>query len=242
MPGDEIYELQIDAFTPESIPMSRLAEYMADFAALLGHKEYVHFTKLKSGSLSIVSWVDPVAQNKVFRRLEEVRFCAAARVAMEASRSIDDKLVADNAVGRIVRGKARVIEFPGRARLVEATVGPVVQADTIDGEVIQIGGRDETINVHLKAGDEIHFCVTSKAVARRLAQHIFGAPVRVRGKATWSRKEPGGWKLHRFEIENFDPLDETPLSKVFEGLRARLAPPEGGRPNPVVLAAQLREE
>lgn len=242
MPGDEIYELQIDAFTPESIPMSRLAEYMADFAALLGHKEHVHFTRLKPGSLSMVSRVDPVAQNKVFRRLEEVRFGAAARVAMEASRNIDDKLVADNAVGRIVRGKAKVIEFPGRARLVEATVGPVVQADTIDGEVIQIGGRDETINVHLKAGDEIHFCVTSKAVARRLAQHIFGAPVRVRGKATWSRKEPGDWKLHRFEIENFDLLDETPLSKVFERLRARLVPPEGGRTNPVVLAGQLREE
>ena len=49
MSGDDTYELHIDAFTPASIPMSRLAEYMADFAVLLGHQEHVHFDKLKPG-------------------------------------------------------------------------------------------------------------------------------------------------------------------------------------------------
>ena len=49
MSGDDTYELHIDAFTPESIPMSRLDEYMADFAVLLGHQEHVHFDKVKPG-------------------------------------------------------------------------------------------------------------------------------------------------------------------------------------------------
>ena len=35
MLGDEVYELHIDALTPETISMARLAEYMADFAELL---------------------------------------------------------------------------------------------------------------------------------------------------------------------------------------------------------------
>lgn len=242
MSGDDTYELYIDTFTPTSIPMSRLAEYMAGFAMLLGHEEHVHFDKLKSGSLTVVSRIEPVAQNKVQRRLDEVRFGTGPKAAMDAFRLIDDKLVADNAVGRVVRGKAKVVEFPGRNRLVESNVGPIVQPGTLDGEVIQVGGRDETINIHINAGDDIYRCITTKAVARRLAQHIFGAPVRVRGTGTWSRGESGGWKLHRFDIESFETLDETPRSKVFEGLRARLAPSESGRLNPAEMVRQLREE
>jgi hypothetical protein len=121
-------------------------------------------------------------------------------------------------------------------------VGPVEQPGTLDGEIIQVGGRDETINVHLKAGEQIHFCFTSKSVARQLASHIFGSPVRVRGQGTWARTESGAWMLKRFEIVGFTPLDETPLSKLFDGLRARLTPPDGGRMNPVELMRLLREE
>jgi len=242
MSEDDTYQLYIDAFTPASIPMSRLAEYMAGFAVLLGHEEHVHFDKLRPGGLTIVSHIEPVARNKVQRRLDEVRFGTAPKPAMDAFRQIDDQLAEDNAVGRVVRGKARLVEFPGRNRPVKSSVGPIVQPGTLDGEVIQVGGRDETINIHIKAGDDIHRCITTKAIARRLAQHIFGAPVRVRGMGTWSRAESGEWKLHRFDIDSFEPLDETPLSKVFEGLRARLAPVEFGRLNPAQMVRQLREE
>jgi hypothetical protein len=241
--GDaETYELQIDVFTPGSIPMARLAEYMADFAVLLGNEEHVHFLKLKAGSLVVVSCVEAVAQNKVQRRLDEVRYGNAPKPAMDSFRQIDEKLSFDNAAGSIVRGQVKIIEFPGRNRLAAASLGPVVQPGTLDGEVIQVGGRDETINVHLRSGDDIHHCITSKAIARRLAQHIFGSPIRVRGRGVWSRAETGEWKLHRFDIDAFETLDETPLSSVFEGLRSRLAPPEGGRLNPVDLVRQLREE
>jgi hypothetical protein len=242
MPGEEMYELYIDAFTPETVPMARLADYRTDFAELLGHREHVHFGKLKQGSLVVAARVDEIAQRKVEKRVEEVRYGVGPELARKALREIDDKLAEDNAVGRVCRGKAKLIEFPGRTRHVEAKLGPVEQAGVLDGEVIQVGGRDETINVHLKAGDQIHFCVTSKAVARQLAQHIFGSPIRVHGKGTWARMESGAWILKKFEIADFEPLDETPLSSLFEGLRTRLVPPEGGRMNPVDLISQLREE
>jgi hypothetical protein len=242
MSGFERYELHIDAFTPASIPMARLSEYMADFAVLLGHEEHVHFDKLAAGSLAIVSRVDPVAEIKVQRRLEEVRYGTAPKAAIEALSAVDEKLAADNATGSIRRGNTRIIEFPGRNRPVESSIGPIVQPGTLDGEVIQVGGRDETINVHIRAGDDFQRCITTKAIARRLAQHIFGPPVRLRGRGTWSRADSSEWELHRFDIESFEVLDETPLSKVFDGLRARLIPPEGGRLNPVDLMRQLREE
>jgi len=65
MPGDEIYELYIDALTPTTISMASLAEYMADFAELLGHHEHLHFEAVKPGSLSLTSRVEPIARNKV---------------------------------------------------------------------------------------------------------------------------------------------------------------------------------
>jgi hypothetical protein len=54
--------------------------------------------------------------------------------------------------------------------------------------------------------------------------------------------ESGTWVLKKFEIVDFETLDEIPLSKLFDGLRARMAPPEGGRMNPADLMRQLREE
>ena len=243
MTGEEVYELYVDSFTPETIPMARLADYMASFAELLGHREHVHFGELKPGSLRVGARVDEIARRKVDKRVDEVRYGGGPQPALKALRDLDDKLAEDNAVGRIVRGKAKLIEFPGRTRHVEEKLGPVEQPGTLDGEVIQIGGRDETINIHLKADAQyLTPCVTSKAIARRLAHHLFGAPVRVRGTGTWARMESGTWVLKKFEITDFETLDETPLSKLFDGLRARMSPPEGGRINPVDLMHQLREE
>lgn len=96
--------------------------------------------------------------------------------AVKAFQSLDNLLAEDNAVGRIVHRSAKLIEFLGRTRVVEHSIGPVEQAGTLDGEIIQIGGRDETINVHLKAGDDVVHCITTKAMARRLAHHMFGPP------------------------------------------------------------------
>ncbi len=242
MPGEESYELYIDAFTPDTIPMARLAQYMASFAELLGNRDHVHFGRLRSGSLTVAARVDEVARPKVSRRMEEIRLGGqVSESARKAFNDIDEKLAGDNATGHIQKGSVKLIEFPGRLRPVEEKLGPVVQPCSLDGEVIMIGGRDSTINVHLKAPDQTHHCVTTREIARRLAPHIFGL-IRLVGTGTWARLESGGWILKRFEIADFQTLDETPLSKLFEGLRGRLAPPEGGRTNPVELMRLLREE
>jgi hypothetical protein len=243
MADEEVYELYIeDSFTPETIPMARLAEYMASFAGLLGYPDHVHFGRLKAGSLSIAARVDSVAQRRVDKRIEEVRYGGGPESARKAFKEIDRWLAEDNAVGRILRSKAKVVEFPGRTRSVASTIGSIRQLGTLDGEVILIGGRDETINVHLKADERVYLCVTSKAIARSMTPHLFNSPIRVQGLGEWMRSESGQWTLKSFQIKSFEALDEAPLSKVFEGLRARLAPPEGGRVNPTELVRQLRED
>jgi hypothetical protein len=243
MAGEEtIYELYIDAFRPETIPMARLAEYMAEFSELLGNGDHVHFSGLKKGSVSLAAGVEDVAVRKVEKRLDEVRFGVGPQAAHKALRSIDDLLAADGAVGQILRGKAKIIEFPGRTRPVEDKIGPVIQNSSLDGEVIQIGGRDESINVHIKSNEQVFVCVTTKEIARRLAAHLFAGSVRVQGQATWARLGSGTWELKKFVISGFESLDETSVSKLFQGLRTRLTPPESGRVNPVQLTRELRAE
>ena len=110
MPGDEVYELYVDALTPMSISMARLAEYMTDFAELLGHQEHVHCEAVKPGSVSLASRVEPIAQNKVRCRVHEVRYGNEPHAAVKGYQSLDNRLAEDNAVGRIMHRAAKVIE------------------------------------------------------------------------------------------------------------------------------------
>ena len=50
MNEDYEYRFRIDVFKPDTMPMGRLAEYMADLSQLLGEKEQVHFVRLEEGS------------------------------------------------------------------------------------------------------------------------------------------------------------------------------------------------
>jgi len=45
--------LIIDAFTPDTLPMSRLAEYLKSFAAMLGSEANVHFDSVLEGSAPV---------------------------------------------------------------------------------------------------------------------------------------------------------------------------------------------
>ena len=242
MTESDQYELYIDALNPDTVPMVRLAEYMENFAKLLGQTEHVHFVTLHSGSLTLAVKVEPQAIPKIEKQVEELARGGGSVAARKALQQLDDLLCEDNAVGSVRHGKQNLIEFPGRTRHVETVLGPITQLGTLDGELIHVGGRDETVNIHLKNGEKTHQCITSKEIARSIARHIFGSPIRVIGEGTWNRSESGTWSLKKFEIRNFELLDGTPLLDLFAALRAQLLPPDGGRTNPVELMRQLRGE
>jgi hypothetical protein len=71
--SSENYEFRISAFTPSSIPMARLAQYMAELASLLGNSENVHFASLKKGSVRVVARVANEAAPKVSLRVNSAR-------------------------------------------------------------------------------------------------------------------------------------------------------------------------
>ncbi len=62
MKDTDEYRFVIDAYSPETLPMSRLAEYMTDLARLFGTAERVHFVRLEAGSTVLVQRVEPEAR------------------------------------------------------------------------------------------------------------------------------------------------------------------------------------
>ncbi len=221
------YRFQIDAFTPGTMPMARLAEYMADLAVLLGNEEKVHFVRLEAGSTVLVHAVEWEADPKVIERIRSVKRDEAPPEAMRAYRSIDRRLACDNAVGNLISSaRDNLIDFPGRSRPASQTYGPIMQQETIDGVPIMIGGKTDPVPVHLEEGEIVHLCHASRAVAKRLAEHLFAAIVRVTGNARWHRDPDGVWMRDHFAITDFTPLTDEPLEDAVARLRTAAGLPE----------------
>jgi hypothetical protein len=216
------YRFQIDAFTPETLPMARLAEYMAEFASMLGQPEHVHFVKLARGSCAVVSSVDWAAAPKVRERIRAVRFRdpEVSGEALRAYDSLDRRLAQDNATAVVIDPSGKgVLRFAGRRREEELSYGAVKQPGTVDGIPILIGGERDPVPVHLEDRGAVHNCYASRAMARSLAVHIFTTTVRASGVGIWKRSDAGVWTMERFHIQEFMTLDETPLTEAVQGLR-----------------------
>ncbi len=216
------YRLTIDAFTPETLPMSRLAEYMTEFASLLGQTEHVHFVRLEKGSAQLVANVDWEAAPKVRTRVRAVKYREpnAPAEAMRAFQGIDKRLAADNASGELFEPSGKkIIQFPGRKRPEAMNYGPVRQPGTVDGVPIVIGGENDPVPVHLEDREQVYNCLARRTVARALAAHLFVTPIRANGFGTWVRSDAGVWVMERFLIQDFQPLDDAPLSTVVNRLR-----------------------
>ena len=216
------YTFRIDIFTPDTLPMARLAEYMAALADLIGHKESTHFARIEKGSARLVSCVEEHDAPKVQRRLEAVSSATPPQGTTKAFKTLDDMLAEDNAVGEIIGpAGAILIPFPGRTRPKALTFPAFRQNGSIDGQIMSIGGRDKTAHVTLQDGGLTYTNIDlDKDVARELAKHLYGAKIRLFGSGRWERHPEGTWKLLTFTVDRYEVLDDTPLADVLAELRA----------------------
>lgn len=211
----------IDAYTPETIPMARLAEYMAQIAVLLGEPSNVHFMRIEPGSLALVQWIDVEAVPNVENRLAQLHRGNGPPDAVKAMKVINRKLQEDNASGVLSSEEREILTFPGCRAAESWTFGAFSQQGSLDGIVVRVGGRrKERARVLLESGPNVYYpCVASREIAKRLAVHLFTTPVRVFGTGRWHREENGQWMLDRFTIRSFEVLNDEPLTAVVSALR-----------------------
>ncbi len=221
MPEPEQIEFYIDAFTKETMPMARLAEYLKDLAVLLGHKASVHLIGVEGGSTRPQILIDAADVPKIRDRVNAVRMSDAPEDAMRAYRAIDDRLARDNAKGTLVsrtHSDNKIIEFPGRDRT--QAIRPFSQPGVLDGVVMAVGGRDNPPTVHLQDESKTYVCHASRALIKQIAPYIYETPIRVSGNGRWERNLSGDWILARFTIHDFTPLKDTPLQSLVASIRS----------------------
>jgi hypothetical protein len=211
----------IDAFTPATIPMVRLAEYMTELATLLGESTSVHFVKLKRGSTGLVHKIQFEAVPKVRERAKGVRRGDAPRDALRAYDNVNKMLRDDNGTGALTEENrdAVIIPFPG-IRSAEEKFSAIREPGTIDGEIVRVGGPHKWVPILVQTDGELFSgCWADRVTAKQLALRIF-EQVRLYGTGKWDRTAEGKWVLKEFVVDRFDPLSEEPLSEVLGRIRA----------------------
>ena len=136
--------------------------------------------------------------------------------AIRGYSNLQNMLYEDKTSGRIKEERRKILEFP---KPTAVQYGPVTEEGTLEGVLIKIGGRDETIPVHLQDGDRFYKCTATRAKAKELAPFLFGEPIRVFGKGKWNRTQAGKWELVEFKISAHEKLNDDELQIVLERLR-----------------------
>ena len=214
------YRFQIDAFTPDTIPMSRLAEYLKDLATVLGQEKNVHLRKIEGGSTVPVMLVEWEAEPKVRERLRAIKHKEAPAEALHAAKEIDRKLAEDNAKGALIDpvGTA-VIKFPGRERATKLEFGPISQPGLFQGVPIRVGGENDPVPVHLEDGQQKYIVLASRKLAKDIAQYLFTNAIRVEGIGRWVRHADGEWEMLSFHATTFEPIEDASIAGNIANLR-----------------------
>jgi hypothetical protein len=215
------YDFRIDAWRPDTLPLKRLSEYMAELAKLFGSTEHVHLIKVRAGSAIPELAVHKTAQSKVEARLSLVGTPGAPADVTSPFQKLNKYLHEDNACATLrKKGGALLIDFPGkRTPLAEEVT--LHEAGSLDGVVIRVGGSDDTVPVWLEGENQKRlYCTASKAIAKDLAVHLFGEAIRVTGNGKWRRSIDRTWHLDSFTIKSWEALEKDDLASVIRDLRA----------------------
>ncbi len=215
--------LRIDGFTPYTLPMGRLAEYLKDLAAIFGTQTDAHFIEVGDGSAELRHAVPEREYPIVHGRIVGAQRGDGPEEAVRGYRDLRAKLGQDQApdkkpaVFADYSGK-KIIVFP-KQEAEPVGFGTISQPGALDGTLIKLGGRDETVPVHLQEGERFYKCTATRQMARQLAPFLFAGSIRLHGVGKWYRTEDGDWNLENFRIQSFEALSDDELPVVLSRMR-----------------------
>ncbi len=219
------YRFKIEAFTPETMPLLTLTDYLRDVAEMFSAQKNMHLIRIDEGSTSLALLIDRKAEKQIRQRVREIENGTAPQKAIEAFERVNRRLGEQTNGAAIIDPTGdKLIVFPGQEKATLA-YGPFSQQDTIDGIPVMVGGtREREVSVHLEGRKkETYVCYASRVVAKRIAAHLFTTVIRVEGTGRWMRHPDGKWEMRYFKINDFESLantSEISLKKSIEELRA----------------------
>jgi hypothetical protein len=213
------FRFRISAYTPATMPLSRLAEYLAELAKVLGHDQSIHLVELDEGSTVLVHKIDAEAVPKIRDRAFAVQNGSAPADAMRSYKQVNKMLRDDDGSAAFMEDGAELIEFPGSKAKLPPFMS-VSERGEIDGEIQRVGGLGNPVPVLLTTeGRTLSGCWAKRDIAKPLGSRLF-EPIRLFGEGRWTRSPTGNWTLAWFRIDSFQELDSSTLSDTVNKLRA----------------------
>lgn len=216
------FRFEIPAFTPDTMPIDRLMEYVQQVTILLGEPSEVHLLNIERASTQPVFGVSRTASVRVRGRISEVRAGGGSERRRAAFLRVQRMVEEDGDGPAILKAPegVTILMFEPK-EMPKAALHGIRQASTVQGTLIRVGGSSESSKVLLEdnSGNTIAGCYANRALAKQLASHLFES-VRLSGVGSWMRSGDGVWSLERMQVQSFLPLEDRPLAAVLRDLQA----------------------
>lgn len=214
------YRFEIDNLTPTTLSLRRLQDYIPHLVEVFGHEDDIHLLRIDEGSAVPCLYAKSKVVHAVQRRLVAIKTGAASRKAYRAVDRINELLADDHSSAQLRSPYfGVVIEFPGHKLASDPVIGPISEPTDLQGELFQVGGRDETISLYLRSEGEIVIGTATREQGRAISKYLF-QQVRMSGVGRWIRQETGKWKLVSFTMSSYRALAPDGIVKAIESIRA----------------------
>ena len=216
------YMLRIPQGNPNKLRMDRLADYMREFAELLGVDNQPVFTGIKNASIGLRSKVPESRRDQAWKRLQEAKYKPTSRAAGYLKRI--ETMLGEDGFGsaELKDNHDNVVYLFHAIEPVQVQAATIKQLGEVDGVVTGLVGADDTMHLYLRdmQSRDLRLIVRDESLARELLLHFRKGMLRVRVHGYWLRTEDG-WSPEsgKSYVDGFEILDETPPSVIM----ARLA-------------------
>jgi hypothetical protein len=212
------FTLRILGTKPSLIPMDRLGEYLSKFADLLGKDNKPVFKAVKNKSVGIVAAVRTSDVVDVRARITQAKNNPDSRPG-RALAGINSMLVADRHLkAELIDPDSNVVYLFLNHPRPDPEVYRVQMSGEVDGVVLGISGRDETMHLHIVDHHErdIRLLVRNEALARQILKYFRADPIRLSVEGHWVRGEEG-WipESNRCTAIAFEVLSSDLPSEIF---------------------------
>jgi hypothetical protein len=219
----EEFSFVIPAYSPETMPLDRLIEYLQQISVVVGDAANLHLTKIERSSTAPIFHVPKRAALEAKERAAQFTRGAGTKDQKRAYNRLRRMVRRDAPEATrpavLIEAKMVILEIPAAPEDVSVLSG-VHQATTIDGLLISVGGAGDAAALRLQTldGETIAGFSATRTLAKEMAKFIY-EPLRVSGPGVWGRSEDGVWGLERMQIQSFELLDDRALALVFAELR-----------------------
>lgn len=227
---------------PRDLQPARLAQYIKLIAELVGSPDLVRLTKISAGSVRAELAVAPQHYTDFVHRISGAKNPQKATASVSKTvHQIEEMITDDGMTAEVTAGRTKLLQLRGYSRASGAVIGPVIQPFAVRGQLIGLGGKDDTKHARIaEAGSqrEVYGEIRDDALAVALTAHLWRGAIEVRGVARLFRHPDGRWEIRQFRIDAFQPLEAQSPSDVMSELRNALG--ENAGPEHLAAAKNVR--